>query len=384
MKPRHRPATLTGAPAGTAGDDTQRHLPPSPAGAATKRKTAQVTINDYSLNWDNGVLVAVDQRELPHRIRLLRITTVDQLIDAVRTLAIRGAPAIGIAGAFGVALAVRAHTNADGVDVEQVTLDANRIAAARPTAVNLAWGVHRALAKLPVGCEAVVGEALEMLAEDAQVNHAAADHAADLLVRVCPDRPLRVLTHCNTGWLATAAIGTALGAIRVLAARGKVHSVLVGETRPLLQGARLTTWELAEANIPHRLAVDSAAAWAMASGEVDCVVVGADRIATNGDVANKVGTYALALAANWHRIPFVVVASESTRDPCAGSSRDIVVEERPASEVTGFAGVMTAPPGTAAFNPAFDVTPADLITAVVTERGVGCRARRVPCLGPQD
>jgi methylthioribose-1-phosphate isomerase len=327
-------------------------------------------MNYCSLRWDNGVLVALDQRELPNQIRFLRITTVDQLIDAVRTLAIRGASALGIAGAFGVALAAYAHTNTDGVDIEHVTRDANRIATARPTAINLAWGVHRALAKLPTGCKAVVGEALEMLAEDALVNHVAADHAADLLVRVCPDRPLRVLTHCNTGWLATAAIGTALGAIRVLASRGKIHSVLVGETRPLLQGARLTAWELAEANIPHRLAVDSAAAWAMASGEVDCVVVGADRIAVNGDVANKVGTYALALAAHRHRIPFVVVAPESTRDPHTGSGRDIVVEERPACEVTGFAGVMTAPPGTDAFNPAFDVTPAALVTAVVTERGV--------------
>jgi len=327
-------------------------------------------MNNYSLNWDDGTLVVVDQRELPHRMRLLRISTVDDLIDALRTLAIRGAPAIGIAGAFGVAFAARAHANANGIDVEEVILDAERVAAARPTAVNLAWGVRRALAKLPVGCDAVVDEALEMVAEDARVNRAAADYAADLLVRVCSARPIRVLTHCNTGRLATAAVGTALGAIRALASRGKIHSVLVDETRPLLQGARLTTWELAEANIPHRLAVDSAAAWAMATGEVDCVVVGADRIAANGDVANKIGTYALALAATRHRIPFVVVAPESTRDHDIATGRDIVVEERPASEVTGFAGVTTAPPGTAAFNPAFDVTPAALITAVVTEHGV--------------
>lgn len=327
-------------------------------------------MNDYSLSWDDGTLVAVDQRELPHRMQLLQITTVDELIDAVRTLAIRGAPVIGIAGAFGVALAARAHINADGIDVRQVILDAERIAAARPTAVNLAGGVRRALAKLTVGCGAVLDEALGMLAEDARVNRAAADHAADLLVRVCPDRALRVLTHCNTGRLATAAVGTALGAIRALASRGKIHSVLVDETRPLLQGARLTTWELAEASIPHRLVVDSAAAWAMASGEVDCVVVGADRIAANGDVANKIGTYQLALAADRHRIPFVVVAPESTRDPDIASGREIVVEERPANEVTGFGGIATAPPGTVAFNPAFDVTPAELITAIVTEHGV--------------
>jgi S-methyl-5-thioribose-1-phosphate isomerase/adenine phosphoribosyltransferase len=323
----------------------------------------------YSLSWQDGALVVVDQRLLPHSLRQLRITTVDELIEAVRSLAIRGACAIGVAGAFGVALAARAHTNGAGPDVGSIRAEAARIAAARPTAVNLRWGVDRALARVPEGWTAVVDEATAMLAEDAEVNRAAAEHAAELVLRLCPDRPLRVLTHCNTGSLATAAFGTALGAIRVLAERGRIEGVLVDETRPLLQGARLTAWELGEAGIDHRLAVDSAAAWAMAQGEVDCVLVGADRIAANGDVANKIGTYALALAARQHRIPFVVVAPESTRDPAARSGHDIVVEQRDADEVLTFMGKPAAPRGTAVYNPAFDVTPADLVTAVVTERG---------------
>ena len=322
----------------------------------------------YSLSWEDGALVAVDQRQLPHVVRRLRITTVDDLIEAVRSLAIRGAPAIGVAGAFGVALAVRAHTNGTGPDLELVRRDAARIADARPTAVNLSWGVRRALDKAPGGYGTVVGEALAMLAEDAAVNRAAALHAADLVSGLCPDRPLRVLTHCNTGHLATAAFGTALGAIRVLAERGRIDHVLVGETRPLLQGARLTAWELRQAGIDHRLAVDSAAAWAMAEGRVDCVLVGADRIAANGDVANKIGTYSLAIAARRHRIPFVVVAPESTRDTRTESGADIVIEQRAREEVLGFMGTPAAPEETEVYNPAFDVTPAELVTAVVTER----------------
>jgi methylthioribose-1-phosphate isomerase len=189
------------------------------------------------------------------------------------------------------------------------------------------------------------------------------------VLRLCPDRPLRVLTHCNTGRLATTAVGTALGALRVLHARGKVAEVLVDETRPLLQGARLTAWELAEAGIAHRLTIDSAAAWAMATGQVDCVMVGADRIAADGSVANKIGTYALAVAAHRHGIPFIVVAPESTRDIATATGAEIVVEQRAAAEITHVGGVATAPDGTAVFNPAFDVTPPELITAVVTENG---------------
>jgi methylthioribose-1-phosphate isomerase len=324
---------------------------------------------ESSIAWSDGALVAIDQRALPRELRNLRITTVDEVIDAIKTLAIRGAPAIGVAGAFGVVLAAFAHPG----DIEKVRLEAARIASARPTAVNLAWGVQRVLAKLPSGPQAVLDEALQVLAEDAQVNRAAATHAADLIQQLRPGRPLRILTHCNTGRLATTAFGTAIGALRVLHERGQIESVLVDETRPLLQGARLTAWELGEAGIPHRLTIDSAAAWAMATGQVDCVIVGADRIAADGSVANKIGTYALAVAARRHDIPFVVVAPESTRDLATPTGRDIVVEERTAAEITHVGGFATAPEGTVVFNPAFDVTPPELITAIVSEIGVAGR-----------
>ncbi|WP_174185223.1 S-methyl-5-thioribose-1-phosphate isomerase [Nocardia barduliensis] len=333
-------------------------------------------MDDSSLVWDDGALVTIDQRALPHEVRELRLSTVDQVIDAIKALAIRGAPAIGIAGAFGVVIATAAHTVDGVVDEAAVRAEADRIAAARPTAVNLAWAVRRVLAKVGRGADAVLAETLDMLAEDGRVNRAAATNAADLVQRLCPDRPLRVLTHCNTGRLATSAFGTAIGTLRVLSERGAIEQVLVDETRPLLQGARLTTWELAEAGIPHRLTIDSAAAWAMATGQVDCVLVGADRVTANGDVANKIGTYGLALAARHHGIPFVVVAPESTRDLAMATGREIVVEERAAAEVTGFGGVATAPAHTEVFNPAFDVTPAELVTAVVTEQGVVHRSDR--------
>ncbi|MEU7139993.1 S-methyl-5-thioribose-1-phosphate isomerase [Nocardia sp. NPDC046473] len=331
-------------------------------------------MDDSSLIWDDGALVTIDQRGLPHEVRELRLDTVDAVIDAIQVLAIRGAPAIGIAGAFGVVIATIAHTVDGVVDEVRAQADADRIAAARPTAVNLAWAVQRVRAKVAQGADAVLAETLDMLAEDGRVNRAAATHAADLVQQLCPDRPLRVLTHCNTGRLATSAFGTAIGTLRVLSDRGAIENVLVDETRPLLQGARLTTWELAEAGIPHRLTIDSAAAWAMATGQVDCVLVGADRVTANGDVANKIGTYSLALAARHHGIPFIVVAPESTRDPHMATGRDIVVEERAAAEVIGFGGVATAPEGTEVFNPAFDVTPGELVTAVVTELGVVHRA----------
>jgi methylthioribose-1-phosphate isomerase len=334
-------------------------------GCVTTLESRSEAVAESSITWADGALLAIDQRLLPRELRWLRITTVDELIDAIKTLAIRGAPALGVAGAFGVALAAYTHIG----DTETTASEGARIASARPTAVNLAWGVRRALATLPAGPDAVLAEAQQMLAEDARVNRMLATHAADLVLRLCPDRPLRVLTHCNTGRLATTAVGTALGALRVLHARGKVAEVLVDETRPLLQGARLTAWELAEAGIAHRLTIDSAAAWAMATGQVDCVMVGADRIAADGSVANKIGTYALAVAAHRHGIPFIVVAPESTRDIATATGAEIVVEERAAAEITHVGGVATAPDGTAVFNPAFDVTPPELITAVVTENG---------------
>ncbi|MFE2998571.1 S-methyl-5-thioribose-1-phosphate isomerase [Nocardia sp. NPDC059246] len=327
-------------------------------------------MDQSSIAWADGALVTIDQRALPHEVRELRITTVDEVIDAIKTLAVRGAPAIGVCGAFGVVIAARAATTDGVVEAGQVEAEAARIADARPTAVNLAWGVQRTLAKLPEGLQAMLDEALDMLAEDGRVNLAAATAAADLIQRLCADRPLRLLTHCNTGRLATTAWGTAIGALRVLHQRGALAEVIVDETRPLLQGARLTAWEMAEAGIPHRLTIDSAAAWAMATEQVDAVVVGADRITADGSVANKIGTYMVAIAAQHHGIPFIVVAPESTRDISTAKGSDIVVEQRAATEVTGFGGVATAPEGTKTFNPAFDVTPAELVTAVVTEFGV--------------
>ncbi|MCX4823171.1 S-methyl-5-thioribose-1-phosphate isomerase [Streptomyces sp. NBC_01142] len=357
----------------------------------------------YSISWNGGAILTTDQRSLPHQESPLRLTTVDGVIDAIRTLAVRGAPAIGIAGAFGVALSALRH-GAEGATAESATAegaqggdaqggsataegspavgalderaqaavraDAARIADCRPTAVNLSWAVARVLTRLPEGPQAILAEAEAILAEDARANRAAARRAADLVEQLCPDRPLRALTHCNTGRLATAAGGTALGAILELAERGRIVEVLVDETRPLLQGSRLTAWELAEADVPYRICVDSAAAFAMAQGLVDVVLVGADRISRNGDVANKIGTYGLALAAARHGIPLVVVAPESTVDEALESGSGIVVEERRADEVTSVAGTRTAPAGAGVYNPAFDVTPGELVTAVVTESRV--------------
>lgn len=333
-------------------------------------------LTNRSLGWDQQTVVAIDQTALPGQLRILRLTSVDEVIDAIRRLAIRGAPALGLAGALGVSLAAHVRTRGGQIDTLGVNADGERLAAARPTAVNLARGVRRALARLPGGPAAVLAEAQEMLVQDEQANRAAAARAAELVRDLCGTQPLRLLTHCNTGRLATAAWGTALGAIRELAGAGQVESVLATETRPLLQGARLTAWELAEDGIRYQLCVDSAAASAIADGLVDCVLVGADRIAANGDVANKIGTYPLALAAARHGVPFIVVAPESTLDEAVPDGDAITIEERPADEVTCYAGIRTAPPGAAAYNPAFDITPTDLITAVVTERRL--LARRGP------
>ncbi|MGW7536296.1 S-methyl-5-thioribose-1-phosphate isomerase [Amycolatopsis sp. NPDC054798] len=315
-----------------------------------------------TIDWADGAIVIVDQVALPGEYRTLTLRTVTELVDAIQRLAVRGAPALGAAGALGVALA--AYQGGD------VRAEADRIAHARPTAVNLAWGVQRALAQLPRGADAVLAEAQAMLDEDEQRNRTASAHAAEVVLDACPRRPLRLLSHCNTGHLATVAWGTGLGVVWHLHARGLVESVLVDETRPLLQGSRLTAWELEQAGIPYRVQPDGAAAAAMARGLVDCVLVGADRIAANGDVANKIGTYGLAIAAAHHNVPFVVVAPTSTVDETLATGADISIEERAASELTEFGGLQVAPKGAAAFNPAFDVTPHALITAVVTENGV--------------
>jgi methylthioribose-1-phosphate isomerase len=318
-----------------------------------------------TIDWDNGAIIAIDQTALPQREQILRLADADALISAIATLAVRGAPALGAAGALGVALVARRHQ-----DPSVVRAEAERIATARPTAVNLRWGVERALSRLDDGPEAVLAEALAVLDEDEAANREASRRAAELIRTLSGRRPLRLHTHCNAGRLATVGWGTALGVVWHLAESGEVEYVLADETRPLLQGARLTAYELAEAGVPYRILPDSAAAAAMSLGMVDCVIVGADRITRNGDVANKIGTYPLALAAARHDVPFIVVAPESTVDETLASGADIVIEQRGDAEVTGFGGVQVAPDGAPAFNPAFDVTPHDLVTAIVTERRV--------------
>jgi S-methyl-5-thioribose-1-phosphate isomerase/adenine phosphoribosyltransferase len=323
-----------------------------------------------SISWVGNAVMAVDQCAFPDEYRELRLSSVDDVIDAIARLAIRGAPALGAAGALGVALSALAHSGggrAGDLDVAAVRADAARLVAVRPTAVNLAGAVARVSRRLPDGPAAVLDEALSLLAEDESVNRSAARRAAAVIRRQVTRRPIRILTHCNTGRFATVAWGTALGAIRELAISQDVDHVLVCETRPLLQGSRLTTWELAEEGIPHKLCVDSAGPAAIASGLVDCVVVGADRVTASCDVANKIGTYGLAAAASRAGIPFVVVAPESTMDMSTHDGSDIVIEQRAADEVLLIGHTRVAPAGTPVFNPAFDVTPAGLITTIVTE-----------------
>jgi S-methyl-5-thioribose-1-phosphate isomerase len=294
------------------------------------------------------------------------ITSVDELVDAIACLAVRGAPLLGAAGALGVALAA-SQGQREGWDAERLEAEVGRIADARPTAVNLAREVRAVAAVIPQGLAEVEAAALRVLEDTIAVSKRVSERGADLLEAECGPGPLAVHTDCNTGALACLGWGSALGVIRALAARGALAHVNVDETRPLLQGARLTCWELGQLGIEHYLVADGAGPFLIARGESHAVVVGADRIAANGDTANKVGTYALALAAQRAGIPFVVAAPESTIDRATASGAGIDIELRPEEEVTGFRGVAAAPPGTRARNYAFDVTPAGLITAIVTE-----------------
>ncbi|MFI7639855.1 S-methyl-5-thioribose-1-phosphate isomerase [Nonomuraea sp. NPDC049400] len=307
-----------------------------------------------TIDWVDGAIELVDQTLLPDKCVMLRIHTVDDLVDAIQRLAVRGAPALGVAGALGVVLA--------GGDAAQIA----RLRAARPTAVNLAWGVDQAVAHLHEGREAVLAAALRVRDDDIAACVAMGERGADLLEG---DR-LRIMTVCNTGGLAAVERGTALGVVQTLHERGRLAEVLALETRPLLQGARLTTWELARMGAPHRLIADSAGPYLLARGEVDAVLIGADRIAANGDTANKIGSYALALGAERAGVPFVVVAPESTIDQNTPTGEYIEIEDRGADEVVSVRGVRVAPEGTRALNPAFDVTPHDLITAIVTDKRV--------------
>jgi len=309
-----------------------------------------------TIDWVDGAVELIDQTALPAELRVLRVSEVDELVAAIRSLAVRGAPALGVAGALGVALAVRQFTGDPAGLAEAV----HRIETARPTAVNLARGVRRAAARLPEGPAAVLAEACTVRDEEIAASAAMATRGADLMVALCGERP-RLLTHCNTGGLAAVTGGTALGVVGELHRRGALAGVIASETRPLLQGARLTAWELGQWGVDFRVAVDSAGPFLMARGEVDAVILGADRICANGDVINKIGTYAHALGARRAGLPFVVVAPESTVDADTPDGAAVEIEDRGAIEVTAFS---------AAVNPAFDVTPHDLVTAIVTDRRV--------------
>ena len=319
-----------------------------------------------TIDWVSGEIRLIDQTRLPDELVVLRITELDPLIDAISRLAVRGAPALGVAGALGVALLAAEP----GADAAAVRAGADRLRAARPTAVNLAWGVDRALACLPAGADAVLAEALRIRDDDIAACAAMATRGADLIAGLVARPRVRAMTICNTGALAAVERGTALGVIGELHARGVLEEALPLETRPLLQGARLTAWELGRMGAPFRLVVDGAAASVLVRGGVDVVLIGADRIARNGDTANKIGSLSLAIAARHAGVPLLVVAPESTVDSATASGADIPIEERADDEVTAFRGVRTAPAGTRTFNPAFDVTPASLITAIVTERRV--------------
>jgi methylthioribose-1-phosphate isomerase len=330
-----------------------------------------------TVEWRRGRVRLVDQRELPGRLRFLDCSTVAELRSAIVSLAVRGAPALGATGAYGVALAARTTTSRRGVETA-----AARLRSARPTAVNLAWGVDRALGAYRTGgADAALAEAHRIAEADVAANRVLGGLGAELL----PDRA-RVLTHCNAGGLACVGYGTALGVVRAAAEAGKRPSVWVGETRPVLQGARLTAWELGRLGIPHTLVSDTMPAALMARGAVDAVVVGADRIAANGDVANKIGTYQLAVLARRHELPFLVAAPWSTVDLGTASGAAIPIETRSADEVTTVSGRRIAPRGVDVLNLAFDITPATLVTAIVTERGVARRplARSLRALSRHD
>ncbi|MFH1597380.1 MAG: S-methyl-5-thioribose-1-phosphate isomerase [Pseudomonadota bacterium] len=327
-----------------------------------------------SICWDGDKVKLLDQRRLPREEIYLEITDYHEIIDAIRTLAIRGAPAIGVAAAMGAALGALGLDTDDRRDFQTRFREiCQEIATARPTAVNLFWALKRmevvaqAHAGEPVAAlrERLVAEAQAMLKEDETTCRHLAQYGQVLI-----HNGQRLLTHCNTGALATGAYGTALGVMRAAWEAGKRFSVWVDETRPLLQGARLTTWELGKLGIPYTLIPDGAAAALMHQGKVDMVILGADRIAGNGDTANKIGTYSLAVLAHHHDIPFYVAAPLSTFDFSIPDGDHIPVEERPGEEVTHLWGQAVAPAGAPALNLAFDVTPNELISGIITEKGV--------------
>jgi methylthioribose-1-phosphate isomerase len=326
------------------------------------------------LRWRDGALELLDQRALPDEQRYLRYETAADVANAIRTMVVRGAPAIGCAAAYGVALESQRFAKAPRAIFDERLAEAFAVLEqSRPTAVNLFWALDRMRAELRARTAAPAAEAAtallarahELRDEDIRLNRAMGAHGAQLF-----GRSARVLTHCNAGALATAGHGTALGVLRSAVEAGKHIEVYADETRPFLQGARLTAWELQQDGIPVTLIADSAAAFLMSRGKVDAVIVGADRVAANGDVANKIGTYGLAVLARRHAIPFYVACPLSTIDLKIASGADIPIEERSAEEVVGYRGERWAPAGVSVANPVFDVTPAELVTALITEKGV--------------
>ncbi len=325
-----------------------------------------------TIDWDGRDILIIDQTLLPDEERILRLHEVTEVAEAISSLRVRGAPALGVAGALGLALAVRRAQERGENVAAAVSKAAGILSATRPTAANLRWGIERTRGLLAHGPEALVEGARDLLEADVRANRILAERGANLIAELLAGtgRSLRILTHCNTGALACVEWGTALGIIRATHERGMVAEVLTTETRPLLQGARLTSWELGRLGIPYRVMVDAAGPAVIARGNVDVVIVGADRVAANGDSANKVGTYALALAARRAVVPFIVAAPESSIDRQAASGDTIPIEERSETEVLEVAGRRIAPAGAHALNPAFDVTPVDLITAIVTDERV--------------
>lgn len=322
------------------------------------------------LRWRAGALELLDQRALPLRQVYVRCRSAAEVADAIRTMVVRGAPAIGCAAAYGIALEAR-HVAAGELAARLERASAH-LSASRPTAVNLFWALARMRAVWGLAApdadempERLLREAHRIAAEDRTANETMGRLGAALL----RDGSC-VLTHCNAGALATAGHGTALGVIRSAVAAGKRIRVIANETRPLLQGARLTAWELIHDGIPTTLIADSAAGHLMSQGEIDAVIVGADRVAANGDVANKIGTYTLAVLAHRHQIPFYVACPISTLDPEIASGGNIPIEQRGGAEIVGYGDVRWAADGVAARNPAFDITPAGLVSALITERGI--------------
>ena len=327
-----------------------------------------------SITWNDDRVTIIDQTYLPEREVFIDLNSAGQVWDAIKKMKVRGAPAIGITGAYGLYLGVKGLKESS---FDSFYNEADRISeylnSARPTAVNLSWALKRLMATIYAAKEKPIEEIKEIVLktavtihnEDRRLCKAIGENGLELI----PDNA-KILTHCNTGGLATGEFGTAFSVILHAHHAGKLKQVWVDETRPLLQGSRLTAWELQKAEIPFNLNVDSAAAFIMQQGKVDLVILGADRITKNGDTANKIGTYSLAVLANAHNIPFYVAAPYSTIDMDMETGNDIEIEQRDAEEVTNFGNKQTAPDKVDVYNPAFDVTPNDLITAIITEKGV--------------